>query len=479
MNSLPRKIDIHKFSKNGRHFLLDVKSSVFMEIDKLFSDVVDLSSAHTAEDIAKLLRFKYPEDSISEAITDLGGLFEMGLMREEKMEHIVPDEIFLNCLHLNISHDCNMACRYCFVDEGTFGEERNLMNKEVAEASIDYLFSRSGEWKSVHIIFFGGEPLMNFKLIQHVVPYAKKVAEEYEKGVSFGLTTNGTLFSKRVVEYLTENHISALISIDGPPSVQDRMRPFVNGKASYQKMLPGLLRYIEAREGNVAARVTMTTENMNLKEIALHLLNLGFSAVHIEPVSGVGSQFHFTKPDIEFLKGEFDRFAEYYLDEILSGRRFGFFNFHQRLRDTYHAMRKLHACTAGKYALAVSTTGEFYPCPRFVGMPEHKMGDVFSGHSSEMQKEYYLCYVDNMPKCKDCWSRYLCGGSCIAESYEINGSIDLPHDLRCDLHKHVTELSVMIYSTIHSKDKQILDKLHGTVLDSRPHLKTDDENKEQ
>ena len=278
---------------------------------------------------------------------------------------------------------------------------------------------------------------------------------------------------------MTENNISALVSIDGPPSVQDRMRPFVNGKGSYHKILPGLSRYIKAQKGKVAARVTMTPENMNLKEIVLHLLNLGFSTVHVELVSGVGETFHFTEASIECLKSEFDKFAEYYLDRVLSGDTFGFFNFHRRLGQTYNAARRIHACTAGKYGLAVSTNGELYPCPRFVGMPEHKMGDVFSGHSKEMQKEYYLCHVNNMPKCKDCWARHLCGGSCIAESYEINGGIDLPWDLRCDLHKHVIELSVMIYSTIHSKDKQILDKLHGTVLKARPHLKTDDEDTKQ
>lgn len=478
MSSLPRKVEIHKFSRNGRHFLLDVQSSVFMEIDELFSDVVGLSCAHNAEEVVKLLRFKHPEDSISEAIAELERLFEMGLMSEQKKkEHNVPDEIPLNALHLNISHDCNMACRYCFVDEGTFGEKRNLMSKEVAEAAVDYLFSRSGKWKSVHIIFFGGEPLMNFKLIRHVVPYARKVAKEYEKDVSFGLTTNGTLFSERAVKYLTENNINALVSIDGPPSVQDKMRPFRNEQGSYQKMLPGLLRYIKAQKGEVAARVTMTPENMDLKEITLHLLSLGFKTVHIEPVSGVGAPFHFTKSDIEFLKGEFDKFAEYYLSEVLTDRPFGFFNFHRELGQTYHATRKLHACTAGKYGLAVSTKGELYPCPRFVGMPEHKMGDVFSGHSKEMQMEYFLCHVDNMPGCKACWARYLCGGSCIAESYEINGSISLPWDLRCELHKHVIELSVMIYSTIHAKDKQVLDKLHGAVLKARPYLQTDLEKK--
>jgi uncharacterized protein len=132
-----------------------------------------------------------------------------------------------------ISQTCNLRCSYCYGDKGKFGSEGACMTKEVAEKAIRFLVEKSKIINSQYflITFFGGEPLLNFELIKFVIEFNK--TEYPDKEFTYTFTTNGTLFTHEIIDYIKSNNVSILISIDGDKKIHDSSRVFEDGKGSF------------------------------------------------------------------------------------------------------------------------------------------------------------------------------------------------------------------------------------------------------
>ena len=234
---------IHQYKNNGYNIVLDVNSGSVHVVDDMVYDIIGLYENNTLEQITDALRDRYSVQDIKEAYEEIGELKEAGqLFTEDIYEPYIdnfkdrPTVVKALCLH--IAHDCNLACKYCFAEEGEYHGRRALMSFEVGKKALDFLIANSGTRRNLEVDFFGGEPLMNFDVVKQIVAYARSIEKEHNKNFRFTLTTNGMLVDDDVIEFANKECHNVVLSLDGRKEVHDHLRKTVNGKGSYDIIVP-------------------------------------------------------------------------------------------------------------------------------------------------------------------------------------------------------------------------------------------------
>ena len=448
------KGQIHKFNLNGDRLLLDVNSGSVHEIDEIAWDVFDLYPEFPPEEIVERLRGKYHSEEARAVLAEIDELVEEGLLfsGEEHLEGFRPSaDSPLKAVCLHVAHDCNLRCAYCFAQNGPFGGERGLMPPKVARAAVDLLIARSGSRQACEVDFFGGEPLLNFEVVRETVEYAKAKGAAAGKVFSFTLTTNATLLTPEIEDFLNAEDISLILSLDGRPEVNDRMRPLAGGQGSYDLVLDRIRRCVERRKASSTSayaivRSTYTRHNRDFSRDVLHLADLGFDALSLEPVVASEEEpYALRDEDIPQLCAEYERLAQAYLERRLEGRPFAFFHFNLDLEGGPCLPRRLTGCGAGYQYLAVTPSGELYPCHQFVGRREFLCGDVFTGPTRpDLTKIFVDSHIFTKEECPTCWARFYCSGGCHANADKFNGDIRRPHRAGCELQKKRLECALWV-----------------------------------
>lgn len=322
----------------------------------------------------------------------------------------------LRSLSLNVAQTCNMACSYCYADEGRFGGKSRLMTKEVAFQAIDRLFQDSDHDEPVVVGFMGGEPLVNRELVHEATRYAVNKANG--KQVRFSVTTNGTLITENDACLFHEFPFTVQISIDGDRESNDRARPMRGGGSSYDRIVDALNMFRTCgRPRQLSARVTVTPLTRDLPAILHHLLELGFDDVGFAPVLvSPNPASAFSHADFDWFLGQMKVCGHIALAELKAGRPFPFSNFTTAIDEIHRGTHRPYPCGAGAAYLSVNATGEVFACHRLIDDPAFAMGDVVSGldHSAR-SRHLSRSHVDQMVPCNSCWARYLCGGGCYHE----------------------------------------------------------------
>jgi len=464
--------ELHLFRMFGKSILFNVETMLFYEVTSLVHDLVTLLSDDHRSDPILSLKGKYRKAEIKDALSYLGkeGFLKDGQSDSAKKPSL-KKRSGIRHLELMVTHGCNMGCRYCYGSHGVeiwkdspylYGARSIGMSSETARKGVDFLFSQSGQQKELSIIFFGGEPLLEFGLIQQMVIYIREKEAENRKKVNLSLSTNGFLLNQRVVDFLVKNRIGCQVSIDGPKEVHDRNRCLPDGRGSYDEILPGIRRLIARRKGKAPARATVTHGQINLPEVTEHLLSMGFGSVHLEPAIGKSEETDISKEDVAEIKRQHEALALYLVKSVGNNRHFNYTNLVRFIRQTRVVRERLaHYCGAGRTYFALSQDGTFYPCHRFVGMDEYRMGDLERGMDLTVQRRILDLTVDNRPVCRECWARYLCGGGCWKHAVEMNGCLDMPDkDLSCEILRHQIECAMAINSKLNVSDKDILNDLY-------------------
>lgn len=377
---------------------------------------------------------------------------------DSQPEFIPPEAVPITVASLNVSHDCNLKCRYCYGGGGTYQGKKCYMSKEIGELSIDRLFEWSNRSEIVGITFFGGEPLLNINLIEHLVQYSLEKGQAEGKKLQLSMTSNGTLFTDKIIDFLNKNSIGVLVSMDGPKRVQDVNRPFINGTGSYDVITANVKRLIATRK-NVTARATLTKDCLSLDAIVNGLREVGFTYVHTEPLApDENCSFALSEGDFEILKNEYDQLGRAFLEQVLRGNPFGFSNIIRTISTIYRSAVRHYPCGAGKNLVAIDPSGGIYMCHRFTGIKDFSLGTIYDPDFS-LQKRILKIHVDARKMCQDCWAKHLCGGGCWHENYMYTGYIDEPYNPRCSLFKHIAALSMVIFSKLHEEDKALLDRM--------------------
>lgn len=443
---------VHQFKNNGYDIVLDVNSGAIHVVDDVTYDVIELFEEHTKEEISAALSDKYPPEEIAEAIEEAGQLRDSGeLFTEDVYEpHVTefkkrPTVVKALCLH--IAHDCNLACRYCFAGEGEYHGHRALMDFETGRMALDFLIAGSGNRRNLEVDFFGGEPLMNFEVVKQLVAYGRQQEKLHDKHFRFTLTTNGVLLDDDVIEFANREMDNVVLSIDGRKEVHDRMRPFRRGAGSYDLIVPKFQKLAESRsQERYYVRGTFTHYNTDFSNDVLHLADLGFRQISVEPVvAQPGDAYALTEGDLPVLFAEYDKLAAEMVKRKREGRPFNFFHFMIDLEGGPCVYKRLSGCGSGTEYLAVTPWGDLYPCHQFVGNEDFLMGNVRDGVTAvDIRDEFKSCNVYAKEKCRTCFARFYCSGGCAANSYNFHGSITDAYDLGCELQKKRIECAIMI-----------------------------------
>ena len=443
---------IHQYKNNGYNIVLDVNSGAIHIVDDTTYDIIALYEEKDLPAIQAELKDKYPEELISECYQEVKELAEDGqLFTKDEYEDYIMDfkkrQTVVKALCLHIAHDCNLACRYCFAEEGEYHGRRELMSYEVGKAALDFLIANSGNRRNLEVDFFGGEPLMNFQVVKDLVAYGREQEKIHNKNFRFTLTTNGVLLNDEVMEFANKEMANVVLSIDGRKEVNDHMRPFRNGKGSYDLIVPKFQKFAESRhQDKDYVRGTFTHFNQDFSQDVLHLADLGFKQISVEPVvAPPEEEYAIREEDLPKLFAEYDALAAEMVERKKSGRDFNFFHFMIDLEGGPCVAKRLSGCGSGTEYLAVTPWGDLYPCHQFVGNEEFKMGTVFEGvKNTELRDEFKCCNVYAKKKCRECFARFYCSGGCAANSYNFHGNINDAYDIGCELQKKRIECAIMI-----------------------------------
>ena len=378
---------IHQYKSNGYNIVLDVNSGAVHVVDDVTYDVIELFEKLDAEAIISKLSSKYKEEEIREVIDEVeqlkkdGQLFTEDIYQPfvEKFKETRQTVVKALCLH--IAHDCNLACKYCFAEEGEYHGRRELMTFEVGKKALDFLVANSGNRVNLEVDFFGGEPLMNWDVVKQLVEYGRSLEEPNNKKFRFTLTTNGVLLNDEIMEYLNKEMSNVVLSLDGRKEVNDRMRPFRTGKGSYDLIVPKFQKLADSRnQTNYYVRGTFTRDNLDFSEDVKHFADLGFKQMSIEPVVGPEEDpYSIREEDLPKIMEEYDKLALEYIKREKEGNGFNFFHFMIDLNQGPCVYKRLSGCGSGTEYLAVTPWGDFYPCHQFVGNEDFLMGNVNDG----------------------------------------------------------------------------------------------------
>lgn len=443
---------IHKFSMDGVNMVLDIYSGAVHVVDDIIYELVDDYKKYSKAELIQNYKERYGLSQVEEAIEEIEELEKEELLFTEDIYVDYLDKFqernpIVKALCLHIAHDCNLKCKYCFAGEGEYRGHRSLMSAEVGKRAIDFLIQASGNRRNLEVDFFGGEPLMNFEVVKEIVDYARGIEEENHKNFRFTITSNGVLLDDDIQAYINEHMHNVVLSIDGRKEVHDRMRYTINHKGSYDIIVPKFKKIADSRnQTNYYVRGTFTRENLDFAKDVLHLADLGFKQVSVEPVVAPKEMsYALREEDLPMLYEQYEELAKELVNRKQNEQGFNFFHFMIDLSQGPCVAKRLAGCGSGSEYLAVTPEGDLYPCHQFVGLEEFKMGTVFEGIKNLiMQKQFQACNVYAKDECKSCWAKFYCSGGCAANAYQFHGDIHIPYKIGCELEKKRVECALYV-----------------------------------
>jgi uncharacterized protein len=466
-----RRGEFHSFQGGGVDYLYLVPSAAIFALDPVSKDLISLLDDRelTRQEIIRELTGRgYPQSEITDGLDELLGAHAIasgdGFIPPSPE---IPDGSFpLQTVVMNVTNQCNLSCAYCY----EYGEDRiassdaktRFMSEQTARQTVDFLLGSSAGRRTVHLTFFGGETLLNFKVVKATIEYARSRAVEAGKYIDFSMTTNATMLNSEIINFLSENNVGVTVSIDGPKESNDRFRVFAGGKGSYEVIAPKIKELIKThRSRPIGARVTLTAQVVDVKEIYRHLTEeMGFDEVGFAPVTtspvrlyAIGNQ------GLDHILSQFTELADEYLESALKNQHHGFSNVSDTLQELHHGVSKAYPCGAGLGLVGVAPSGDIGLCHRFVDSDAGKIGSLDTGVDAAARAEHLKRgHVNNKYDCQSCWARPICSGGCYHEAYVRYGDASHPNLHYCDWIRGWTEVCLGIYGEIAALNPKYLDR---------------------
>ena len=450
---------IHQYKLYGYNVVLDVCSGSVHVVDDVAYDIIALFESKEKDGIIAEMLEKYKDepditreeivecyDAVCE-LRDAGKLFAPDTFEPMagKLKEKTAGVVKALCLH--IAHTCNLNCSYCFASQGKYHGDRAVMSYEVGKRALDFLIENSGTRHNLEVDFFGGEPLMNFRVVKDLVAYARSIEKEKGKNFRFTLSSNGVLVDDDVIEWANRECSNVVLSLDGRKEVHDRYRVDYAGNGSWEKIVPKFQRFVEARGGkDYYMRGTFTHANPDFLNDIKQMLDLGFSELSMEPVvCAKNDPSALTDEDMETVMKQYEELAALMLQRDKEGKPFTFYHYMIDLTGGPCIYKRISGCGSGTEYMAVTPWGDLYPCHQFVGEERFKLGDIWNGVTNkEVQGEFAACNVYAHPECRDCWARLYCSGGCAANAYHATGSVTGVYEDGCKLFRKRMECAIMV-----------------------------------
>ena len=449
---------VHQYKLNGYNIVLDTVSGSVHTVDEVAYDIIEMYKTHTEEEIVNIILERYgnlPDvtaEDISLCLDDIRALEAAGkLFTEDKYESLAynykNNSKVVKALCLHVAHTCNLNCSYCFASQGKYHGDRALMSFEVGKQAFDFLIANSGTRRNLEVDFFGGEPSLNFDVVKQLVEYARSIEGKYNKNFRFTYTTNGMILTDEMMEFINKEMHNVVLSLDGRREVNDHFRRDYTGKGSYDTIVPNFKRLVESRNNQgYYVRGTYTHNNVDFTNDIIHMADLGFTELSMEPVvCPPGDPYALTDEDLPGLFEQYEILAKEMIKRKKEGRPFTFYHYMLDLKHGPCIYKRITGCGSGTEYMAVTPWGELYPCHQFVGDEKYSLGNIWDGvKNTAIQDEFRGCNSYSRPECRDCWAKLYCSGGCAANAYHATGSINGVYKYGCELFKKRIECAVML-----------------------------------
>ena len=450
---------LHQYKLNGYNIVLDTCSGAVHAVDDVAYDMIAAWQSTDRETLIRQMLSRYADrPDVTEA--DLRDCADDIAALEADGQLFTPDTFapmagtfkqrsgdVVKALCLHVAHTCNLNCSYCFASQGKYHGERALMSLEVGKRAIDFLIENSGTRHNLEVDFFGGEPLMNWEVVKQIVAYARSVEKQHSKNFRFTLTTNGMLINDEVIEFANREMSNVVLSLDGRREVHDATRVDYAGHGSYDRIVPKFQKLVAARGGKgYYMRGTFTHRNPDFTKDVLHMADLGFTELSMEPVvAAPDDSMALTPADIEIVKQQYELLATEMLRRERAGKPITFYHYMIDLTAGPCIYKRISGCGSGTEYMAVSPWGDLYPCHQFVGEEAYRLGNIWDGVTNrELREEFRACNAYARPECADCWAKLYCSGGCAANAYHASGSIRGVYKPGCELFRKRIECAIMM-----------------------------------
>ncbi len=452
---------LHAFEVAGDGFVLDPDSCLFFQADGTAVDVLAQLERSASDSDVAVLAMNHGSAAVSEVMDEVSALIPAAC---ERRSECAASAAAVVSLALHVSERCNLSCDYCYLGAGSAG---GLMSEDVALRALDVLFDESLGAPRLSVVFFGGEPLLHLDLMETVARRAADRAAAEGRGVSFHVTTNGTLLTPDVASRLAALNVAVLVSVDGDRACHDAHRRFADGAGSYDTIASNAARFPSGF--TAGARATITEASPSLLDLKKHLTGLGFTTVHLSPVSGSPLSSAFAARLCE----EYEALARAELEAVTAGRPPVVGNFVEGVLSLEGGAPRRLPCGAGTRYLSVSADGTLNLCHRFAGNAAFTVGDVVGGFDRGAAAALLGDLGAGATECRNCWARWLCGGPCFFDQAASPGDAAGDRAARCRIRRRVLELSMWLYASLPPGARERLSRL--ALRSGRPEVLACDE----
>lgn len=448
---------IHQYQLNGYNIVIDVFSASVHVTDELAYEAIHLLDLGKSEAEARAeLSEKFPkaaEEDIHDCFSDIHELMEQHKLFSRDIFQNIAGKLkrknpVVKAMCLLVAHRCNLNCSYCFASQGNFRGQEGLMSLETGKRALDYLIEHSGNRRNLEVDFFGGEPLVNFRVCRDLVSYARSIEKKHNKNFRFTLTTNGINLTDDVIEWANRECYNVVLSLDGRKEVNDRFRVDQAGNGSYDRIVPNFQKLVKRRtEGSYYMRGTFSHYNPDFTNDIFHMADdLGFNELSMEPVvAGPGDPCALTAEDTELVKQQYEILARDMIRRKKEGKPITFYHYMLDLSEGPCVYKRLAGCGSGSEYLAVTASGDLYPCHQFVNDPAYKMGNIYDGiRRQDLSEEFQSLNIYSRKECQSCWARMYCAGGCSANALHATGNIHGVYELGCELFRKRMECAIML-----------------------------------
>lgn len=453
---------LHTFTVNDYSIALDVFSGSVHVVDKVALEAIRLYEQMNREDTIKSLMAQFPEEkdltkeNIHSLLDTLDELKAAGKLYSsddylQNADTLKKDSDVIKALCLHVAHACNLTCSYCFAGQGKYKGQTELMSAQTGKQALDFLIAHSGKRRHLEVDFFGGEPLLNWEAVKEIVRYGRELEKKHNKVFRFTLTTNGVALNDEIMEFCNREMHNVVLSLDGRKEVHDRFRVDHQGKGSYETIVPKFKDFVSSREDSgYYIRGTYTKNNLDFLNDVLHMADLGFTQLSMEPVvTAPDDPEALTEEDLKVIYEQYEKLALEMLKRKREGRGFDFYHYNIDLANGPCIKKRLSGCGSGTEYLAVTPNGDLYPCHQFVGDENFKMGGLKDGVINlGLQQEFAQNTLFSHSECKDCWAQLYCAGGCAANACHATGSISGVYSLGCELFKKRIECALMLQAAL-------------------------------
>ena len=468
---------IHQYKLNGYNIVIDANSASVHTVDEVAYDMIGIidsavssgrpaavalnDEALRAELVLTMkMRYGVSEDDVLETAEDLLSLYEEGLLWSDDIYEASADQLkikqsVLKAICLHVAHGCNMDCEYCFAGKGEYSGKSGIMSLEVGKRALDYLVENSGSRRHLEVDFFGGEPLINWDVCKELVKYGRELEKKHDKIFNFTLTTNGVLIDDDVIDFTNREMGNVVLSMDGRRETHDRMRHSKSGGGTYDSIMDNFRALVDSRTEEGAERRskeyymrgTYTAYNKDFSRDVIAMADLGFRETSIEPVvSDPDVPYALHEEDLPQLFEEYEKLALEMLEREKRGEGFNFYHYTVDLTGGPCIYKRVSGCGVSTEYLAVTPTGDLYPCHQFVGDDEMIVGNIYEGithpETVDMFRGNNNLYTRD--ECRNCWAKLYCAGGCAANNYHSNGDINKVYKFGCELQRKRIECAIML-----------------------------------